>query len=287
MKSFLKKSALRGASCLQALSITGLTVSAIAMSAPAAAQDYTAGAVSGTVTDATGAAVSGATVTLTSNDTGGSRTTTSTATGAFRFSSLTPGNYTLKVTSPGAPDFTATDVRVVASQTAALNVALATGGGQEIVVTAAQIQQPFTGTTTGVAVDLEDLVTKVPIGRDITNVMLLAPGTTKAGPARSAAHGRAASTTSSSTTKASRSRSLTGANRNDVTQLLPLGHNVPAQRRPCPVAPDSVLRVRSAPGGRPNAARTRRPRRRIQLPRRDGAAVATRSMTGLRIAVRR
>jgi transposase len=109
----------------------------------------------------------------------------------------------------------------------------------------------------------------------------------KAGPARSAAHGRAASTTSSSTTKASRSRSLTGANRNDVTQLLPLGHNVPAQRRPCPVAPDSVLRVRSAPGGRPNAARTRRPRRRIQLPRRDGAAVATRSMTGLRIAVRR
>ena len=179
MKSFLKKSALRSASCLQALSITGLAVGAIAISAPAAAQDYTAGAVTGTVTDADGNAVAGASVTLSSNDTGTSRTSTSTSTGAFRFSSLTPGNYTLKVSSSGAPDFTATDVRVVASQTAALNVALATGGQQEIVVTAAQIQQPFTGTTTGVSVDLEDLVTKVPIGRDITNVMLLAPGTSR------------------------------------------------------------------------------------------------------------
>jgi outer membrane receptor protein involved in Fe transport len=179
VKSFLKKSALRSASCLQALSITGLAVGAIAISAPAAAQDYTAGAVSGTVTDANGAPVAGASVTLSSNDTGGSRTSTSTSTGAFRFSSLTPGNYTLKVTSPGAPDFTATDVRVVASQTAALNVALATGGSQEIVVTAAQIQQPFSGTTSGVTVDLEDLVTKVPVGRDISNVMLLAPGTSR------------------------------------------------------------------------------------------------------------
>jgi outer membrane receptor protein involved in Fe transport len=179
VKSFLKKSALRSASCLQALSITGLAIGAVAISAPAAAQDYTSGAVSGTVTNADGQAVPGASVTLSSNDTGNSRTTTSTSTGAFRFSTLTPGNYTLKVASEGAPDFTATDVRVVASQTAALNVALATGGQQEIVVTAAQIQQPFTGTTTGVTVDLEDLVTKVPIGRDITNVMLLAPGTSR------------------------------------------------------------------------------------------------------------
>ena len=39
------KSALRSASCLQALSLTGLAVGAVAISAPAAAQDLTAGVI--------------------------------------------------------------------------------------------------------------------------------------------------------------------------------------------------------------------------------------------------
>ncbi|MCX4451306.1 IS5 family transposase [Streptomyces sp. NBC_01789] len=47
----------------------------------------------------------------------------------------------------------------------------------------------------------------------------------KAAPARSTTHGRAASTTSSSTARASRS---TGGNRNDVTQLLPLLAKIPS-----------------------------------------------------------
>ncbi|WP_406444596.1 transposase [Streptomyces sp. NBC_00631] len=51
----------------------------------------------------------------------------------------------------------------------------------------------------------------------------------KAVPARSTADGRAASTTSSSTPRTSRSQvSLTGGNRNDVTQLLPLVDKIPA-----------------------------------------------------------
>ena len=52
MKSFLKKSALCSASCLQALSVTGMAVGAIALAAPAAAQDYTRGVLAGTVVDA-------------------------------------------------------------------------------------------------------------------------------------------------------------------------------------------------------------------------------------------
>ena len=179
MKSFLKKSALCSASCLQALSVTGLAVGAIAISAPAVAQDYTAGAVTGTVLDEAGAPVAGATVTLTSSDQGFSRTTTTTDSGNFRFGSLTPGNYDLRVTSPGAADFTATGVRVVASDIAALNVVLPTAGGDEIVVTAAQIQVPFSGTTSGINVDLEELAQRVPISRNITDVILLAPGTSR------------------------------------------------------------------------------------------------------------
>ncbi|MEW2498834.1 transposase [Streptomyces nodosus] len=51
----------------------------------------------------------------------------------------------------------------------------------------------------------------------------------KAVPARSTEHGRAASTTSSPTARASRLHvSLSGGNRNDVTQLLPLLDKVPS-----------------------------------------------------------
>jgi hypothetical protein len=164
VKSFLKKSALCSASCLQALSITGLAVGALAISAPAAAQDYTAGAVTGTVVDQTGKAVPGATVTLSDPSTGISRTSTTTSSGGFRFAAVPIGTYTVQVSSANTPNFTATDVHVLAGQTAGLNIALPEGGN-EIVVTAASIQQPFTGTTSGVTVDLEDLVTKVPVGR--------------------------------------------------------------------------------------------------------------------------
>jgi hypothetical protein len=172
------KSALRSASCLQALSLTSLAVGALAISAPAVAQDYTSGGVGGTVTDEAGTPVSGATVTLTSTDQGFTRDTTTSSGGSFRFASLPTGTYTVNVSSASTPDFTATDVRVIAGQTASLAIALPEGGN-EIVVTAATIQAPFTGTTSGISVDLEDLVKNVPLGRDLTSVIMLAPGTTK------------------------------------------------------------------------------------------------------------
>lgn len=178
MKSLLLKSALRSASCLQALSLTGLAVGAIAVSAPAAAQDYTSGVVAGTVTDEAGSPVPGATVTLTSVDQGFTRTTVTGSNGAFRFVSLPAGNYRVEVAAEGMDAFTANDVRVVASQTADLAIGLTTTGNA-IIVTASTIQSAFSGTTSGVSVDVEDLVRRVPIGRDITNLMLLAPGTSR------------------------------------------------------------------------------------------------------------
>jgi outer membrane receptor protein involved in Fe transport len=172
------KSALRSASCLQALSLTSLAVGALAISAPAVAQDYTSGSVGGTVTDEAGTPVPGATVTLTSNDQGFTRNSSTSSGGTFRFTSLPVGSYTVTVASEGKDAFTANDVRVVASQTADLNIGL-TSTGNEIIVTAATIQAPFTGTTSGVSVDVEELAQRVPVGRDISNLMLLAPGTNR------------------------------------------------------------------------------------------------------------
>jgi len=174
-----RKHLLGAGSALRVLALVGSGVAAgTIVTAPAMAQDYTSGSVGGTVTDEAGSPVPGATVTLTSNSQGFTRTSSTSSGGTFRFVSLPPGAYTVNVTAPGKDAFTANDVRVIASQTADLSIGLTTTGS-EIIVTAATIQAPFTGTTSGVTVDVSELASRVPVGRDITNLMLLAPGTNR------------------------------------------------------------------------------------------------------------
>jgi len=174
-----RKHLLGAGSALRVLALVGSGVAAGTIAtAPAMAQDYTSGSVGGTVTDEAGSPVPGATVTLTSNSQGFTRTSSTSSGGTFRFVSLPPGAYTVNVTAPGKDAFTANDVRVIASQTADLSIGLTTTGS-EIIVTAATIQAPFTGTTSGVTVDVSELASRVPVGRDITNLMLLAPGTNR------------------------------------------------------------------------------------------------------------
>ena len=85
-------SKLKCAAALQALTIMGAGVAATAIIAtPAMAQDYTAGAVSGTVADEDGNAIAGATVTITSQDQGFKRSVTSGSNGNFRFTGLPAG----------------------------------------------------------------------------------------------------------------------------------------------------------------------------------------------------
>jgi outer membrane receptor protein involved in Fe transport len=166
-------------SALQVLALVGAGVAIGTLAtAPAAAQDLTAGVIAGAVTNESGAAVTGASVTLTSLDQGFTRTARTSANGNFRFVGLPPGRYTVTVEAAGQDTFTANDVFVQASQTANLNIGMTTTGN-EIIVTASTIQAPFTGTTSGVTVDVAELASRVPVGRDVTNLMLLAPGTSR------------------------------------------------------------------------------------------------------------
>lgn len=167
---------LAGAAIQAGLVVGGLGVSTIALTAPAAAQDYTSGAISGTVTDEAGNPVEGATVTITSQSQGFTRTATTGASGAFRFSSLPAGSYNVAVDSAGGAGWRAEGVSVSASQTSSLAVMIAPAG-QEIVVTGARAVQDFSGTTTGRVVELSEFVKSQPINRDLTSVVLLAPGT--------------------------------------------------------------------------------------------------------------
>ncbi len=171
----MKKSTLRATAALQALALLGAGAGAAFIAAPAAAQDYTSGVITGTVNDESGNAVGGATVTLTSKAQGFTRTATTGSNGGFRFNGLPNGDYNVAVEAANNGGFQATDVRVLAGQTADLNIQLS--ASEDIVVTGAQIQA-FEGTTTGLNVDVEELKKTVPLNRNLTSVILLAPGTT-------------------------------------------------------------------------------------------------------------
>lgn len=177
----MRKSILRASAALQAVALLGAGATAFVAAAPAAAQDYTSGALSGSVTAANGAPVAGANVTVRSIQQGTVKSTTTNGQGLFSFSSLAPGDYDVTVTSAGSGTFTATAVSVTPGQTASIPVQLAAAssaaGGGAIVVSGRRLQA-FAGTTTGLNVDVADFIKTKPLGRDLTSVVLLAPGTT-------------------------------------------------------------------------------------------------------------
>jgi len=72
------------------------------------AQSAVSGDLTGTVTDPSGAVVSGASVTLKSDATGATRNSTTGSNGSYRFSLLSPGSYTVSVTASGFSKTTST-----------------------------------------------------------------------------------------------------------------------------------------------------------------------------------
>ena len=66
----------------------------------------------GTVTDATGAVVGGAALTIVNAGTGATRTTTTSSGGDYGFSGLDVGSYSLTVKAKGFADFEARDIRL-------------------------------------------------------------------------------------------------------------------------------------------------------------------------------
>jgi hypothetical protein len=115
-----------------------LLVIAMMASLGANAQMAGTGAISGTVTDSTGAVIGGATVTATSVDQNTNTTRTTTGAGDFTITPLLPGEYTLTVTANGFEKFIQEHITVDALATVAVNVKLSIGAAtQTITVTTA------------------------------------------------------------------------------------------------------------------------------------------------------
>ena len=94
-------------------------------------------AVQGTVTDASGAVVPEAALTLRNNETGRTQTATSGSEGFYRISELPPGRYTLTVEKAGFKKTTFESLVVNAEQVQGLDVVLTTGEVAETVTVTA------------------------------------------------------------------------------------------------------------------------------------------------------
>ncbi|WP_260703426.1 carboxypeptidase regulatory-like domain-containing protein [Edaphobacter flagellatus] len=150
------------------LSVSGLTL----------AQTNISGDVAGTVTDATGAVVSGATVTVTSIEKGSVNTVTTNAGGQYRVSLLSPGKYTVDVT---APNFTKVQqkITVSAGTVSAVDVKLTLGSQTTTVEVTADAQLLHTEDAQLTTNFSYEQVQSLPNpGNDLTFVAQTAPGST-------------------------------------------------------------------------------------------------------------
>jgi hypothetical protein len=139
------------------------------------AQDITKGSISGVVRDASGAVVPAATVKLTSPY--GDRTTTTNAVGVYTFQNLVVGpGYGLSVTRTGFSVATVSNLAVGVNQQTTYDFNLEVGtAAQTVDVTAESAGIDLSTTTVGANIN-EDLFKNVPIGRNISAVMTMAPG---------------------------------------------------------------------------------------------------------------
>ena len=120
-----------------ALTLSSLPI--LLTGATSVAHAQSAGNISGTVTDPSGAIVPGASIVLKNSDTNGTRTSTADASGLFSFSDVQPGPYTLTTTSAGfAP--TAITLTMTIGGNATLNPELTISNSNTVVeVSADQI----------------------------------------------------------------------------------------------------------------------------------------------------
>jgi len=141
-----------------------LPVSAALTLTPAAhAQLAGKGAVSGTILDPTGAAVPGATIVITSNDSKISTTTVSTSAGDYSVSTLDPGKYTITVTATGFEKLTQQNVQVNVLETQTFSPKLTLGASTETVtVSTAPPQLETTSALLGATME-QDMYAALPI----------------------------------------------------------------------------------------------------------------------------
>jgi hypothetical protein len=142
------------------------------------AQSIVTGAISGNITDPSGAVIVGATVNLKNIATGETLATTSSSDGVYQFTLLKPGSYTLTVTQQGFKQVSQA-VEILLGQTSTANLKLELGSGAvtvEVTAQGAMLQTEDANITTTVSTrDVENVPNP---GGDLTYVAQISPGVT-------------------------------------------------------------------------------------------------------------
>ncbi len=112
--------------------LTAVLFSIVLLAGSSFAQTDTS-SITGAVTDAQGAAVAGATVTINNPDRAFSRTTQTSAEGNYNFSGIPPGTYTVEVEKAGFKKAVQTNVVAAIASPATINLSLEIGDVSEIV----------------------------------------------------------------------------------------------------------------------------------------------------------
>ena len=153
-----------------------LLLAAILSTSSVRAQDAV-GSLEGRVTDKSGAAVSGATVTLKNLETNATRTQTSDSEGLYRFVQLAVGHYALTADAPNFAHFSRSAIEITVSQTSRADVPLALGSVTEsVVVTDAPAQIDTSTNTLGKVVSEKELLDLPLNGRNFAQLGLLQTG---------------------------------------------------------------------------------------------------------------
>jgi hypothetical protein len=135
------------------------------------------GAINGTVTDASGAAVPSANVTATETATSVVHTTVSTGDGQFSFQDIQPGTYTVTVTAAGFQQSTVSAINVTAGNVFTVPVALTVGQQATTVEVAAAAVTVDTTTSTQSDTIPTTALQNIPLnGRDFSQLIAIAPG---------------------------------------------------------------------------------------------------------------
>lgn len=138
------------------------------------------GGVSGLVSDSTGAAIPGATVTAQSRSTGVKLTTVSTAAGLYSFVSLSPGTYDVSASAKGFQTTLQKSVKVDLDEVTTLNIVLKVGAVSEVVTVNASTLMDASNTTVGQLIGAE-AIDRVPLlTRNVFDLVQLSTGVTPA-----------------------------------------------------------------------------------------------------------
>jgi Carboxypeptidase regulatory-like domain len=169
--------------------ILGLAMLLTAGAVPVRAQ--TQGGINGLVTDASGAAMSGADVTVVNKATHATRKAITNSAGLYAFPSLPPGVYDLKVEQKGFKTAEIPDVKLDVQQTARLDATLEVGTASETVTVSGHADVLNTENTTLGTVIENKVVTELPLnGRQYLNLVALSPNVNLLSPAAGQAGAR-------------------------------------------------------------------------------------------------